>query len=37
MHYKDALNYIHKIKDYYQRIEASSKESNKNISSKKLE
>ena len=36
MHYIDALKYINKIRDYYQRLASSSKDSNKKISFEKL-
>ena len=36
MHYIDALKYINKIREYYQRVAASSKDQNKKISFEKL-
>ena len=36
MHYIDALKYINKIREYYQRLAASSKDQNKKISFEKL-
>ena len=36
MHYIDALKYINKIRDYYQRLASSSKDSSKKISFEKL-